>query len=410
MAEVEIPSYFLCPISLQLMRDPVTLPTGITYDRDSIERWLFSDPQNPHHTCPVTKQPLPVDSIELTTPNHTLRRLIQSWCIANSSAGVDRIPTPRSPLTRTQLSALLLELETSTSSSIRLLSLRKLKSIASNSASNRLTVASSDAVDFLASVVERSPEEEDARVCDEALTILCSLHLSETRLQTLITSHPGFLDALFAVLPRSSYHSRSQAGIFLRSVIPVASPARLSKVGEAQLRDLVEAVSDRVSTKAALEALILLCSWGRNRVKEVNAGAVALLVDLLLEETEKRMCELALVALDKLCSCAEGRAELVGNAAGIAVVAKKILRVSAVASERAVRILEKVARTAANQTGAVLQEMMQVGAVSKLCLLLQVKCGEKEKKRATEVLRLHARVWMNSPCLSPQFLSLYPSP
>ena len=36
--EVEVPCYFLCPISLSIMRDPVTLPTGITYDRDGIKR------------------------------------------------------------------------------------------------------------------------------------------------------------------------------------------------------------------------------------------------------------------------------------------------------------------------------------------------------------------------------------
>lgn len=65
--EVEVPCDFLCPISLQLMKDPVTL---ITYDRDNIEKWLFSFNNK---TCPVINQ-------QYLTPNHTLRRLIQSWC------------------------------------------------------------------------------------------------------------------------------------------------------------------------------------------------------------------------------------------------------------------------------------------------------------------------------------------
>ena len=85
-----MPSYFLCPISLQIMRDPVTLPTGITYDRERIERWVFSCE---HSTCPITKQPIQPDA-ELT-PNHTLRRLIQGCCAANSEKGVERFPTPR---------------------------------------------------------------------------------------------------------------------------------------------------------------------------------------------------------------------------------------------------------------------------------------------------------------------------
>lgn len=43
MDEIEVPKYFICPISLQIMKDPVTTITGITYDRDSIEHWLFTN-------------------------------------------------------------------------------------------------------------------------------------------------------------------------------------------------------------------------------------------------------------------------------------------------------------------------------------------------------------------------------
>jgi hypothetical protein len=71
MDDIEVPYYFICPISLQIMKDPVTAITGITYDRESIEHWLFISKNT---TCPVTKQPLPRDSG--LTPNHTLRRLI----------------------------------------------------------------------------------------------------------------------------------------------------------------------------------------------------------------------------------------------------------------------------------------------------------------------------------------------
>ncbi|GMJ03356.1 plant U-box 23 [Hibiscus trionum] len=87
MDDIEVPTYFICPISLQIMKDPVTAATGITYDRESIEHWLLTCKNT---TCPVTQQPLPPDSD--LTPNHTLRRLIQAWCIDNASLGVDRIP------------------------------------------------------------------------------------------------------------------------------------------------------------------------------------------------------------------------------------------------------------------------------------------------------------------------------
>ena len=102
MDEIDVPPFFVCPISLELMKDPVTVSTGITYDRHSIEKWLFAAvPKN--NTCPVTKQPLLPD----LTPNHTLRRLIQAWCTVNASHGVQRIPTPKPPVDKTLIEKLL---------------------------------------------------------------------------------------------------------------------------------------------------------------------------------------------------------------------------------------------------------------------------------------------------------------
>ncbi|BAH91587.1 Os02g0215650 [Oryza sativa Japonica Group] len=38
---MEPPPLFQCPISMELMEDPVTVATGVTYDRRSMERWFF---------------------------------------------------------------------------------------------------------------------------------------------------------------------------------------------------------------------------------------------------------------------------------------------------------------------------------------------------------------------------------
>ena len=45
---------FRCPISLEVMRDPVTLSTGQTYERGAIRRWLAAG----NSTCPITRKPL----------------------------------------------------------------------------------------------------------------------------------------------------------------------------------------------------------------------------------------------------------------------------------------------------------------------------------------------------------------
>jgi transcriptional antiterminator Rof (Rho-off) len=53
--------------------------------------------------------------------------------------------------------------------------------------------------------------------------------------------------------------------------------------------------------------------------------------------------------------------------------------------------------------------MLNVGVVAKLLLLLQVDSGERARAKAMELLRTHARVWKNSPCLQPHLKANYPS-
>lgn len=51
---ITIPKDFCCPISLDLMMDPVIISTGQTFDRASISRWL----KEGHCNCPKTGQTL----------------------------------------------------------------------------------------------------------------------------------------------------------------------------------------------------------------------------------------------------------------------------------------------------------------------------------------------------------------
>ncbi|ESQ28547.1 hypothetical protein EUTSA_v10018154mg [Eutrema salsugineum] len=72
------PEELRCPISLQLMCDPVIIASGQTYERVCIEKW-FSDG---HNTCPKTQQELPHLSL---TPNNCVKGLIASWCEQNGT-------------------------------------------------------------------------------------------------------------------------------------------------------------------------------------------------------------------------------------------------------------------------------------------------------------------------------------
>ncbi|CAL9099869.1 unnamed protein product [Musa textilis] len=393
-----VKKYYLCPISLQMMRDPVTVATGITYDRESIERWLFS---GKHRDCPVTKQPLPRE-LDLT-PNHTLRRLIQAWCVEHASDGVERFPTPRPPIDKSQVAAILDE---AMIPQTRMSALQRLKSVVLESDRSRRCVEESGAADLLVSIIR---EQEECSDGDEALAILCSLQLSGEGLLDLLRRNDDLIGTLTSILSQRNDQSQAYALLLLKSLVPVMSPVKMSDLREEFFSGIVKGLQDKVSrqaTKSALQILTGVCCCKRNKVKAVRAGAVLILIELLLGETEKRRCEMLLAVLDQLCGCAEGRAEVVANAAGIAVVSQKMLRVSQLATAMSVRILYSVAKL--SPSPPVLQEMLQVGAVSKLCLLLQVDCRVRLKDKAKEILRLHSRVWTSSPCLAPQLLASYP--
>lgn len=71
MQEVECPPGAECPLTLEVMVDPVLCADGHTYERFAIEQWLIV-----HKVSPKTNEVL--DSTRLV-PNHALRSMIQDW-------------------------------------------------------------------------------------------------------------------------------------------------------------------------------------------------------------------------------------------------------------------------------------------------------------------------------------------
>ena len=62
---------YCCPISGEIMEDPVITPSGITYDRKSIERWLLNKGVDP-----ISKRPLRRDQL---IPNRALKDSILEY-------------------------------------------------------------------------------------------------------------------------------------------------------------------------------------------------------------------------------------------------------------------------------------------------------------------------------------------
>lgn len=89
-AAVDLPPYFRCPISMELMQDPVTISTGVTFERANIEKWFFTYNKK---TCPATMQTIVNFDI---TPNYTLKRLILSWKGKESTSSSSSLSLPTS--------------------------------------------------------------------------------------------------------------------------------------------------------------------------------------------------------------------------------------------------------------------------------------------------------------------------
>ncbi|KAI6645902.1 WD repeat, SAM and U-box domain-containing protein 1 isoform X2 [Oopsacas minuta] len=70
----DVPNDFICPISLQIMTDPVIIADGSTYDRSSILLWLATSRRGP--VSPLTNLDLPHTNLK---PNCELREEIEQF-------------------------------------------------------------------------------------------------------------------------------------------------------------------------------------------------------------------------------------------------------------------------------------------------------------------------------------------
>ena len=69
--EEEPPADFICPITTEVMSDPVMAADGHAYERTAMERWLATK-----STSPMTGEALEYTGL---FPHHMLRRQIREW-------------------------------------------------------------------------------------------------------------------------------------------------------------------------------------------------------------------------------------------------------------------------------------------------------------------------------------------
>ncbi|CDY47911.1 BnaAnng09430D [Brassica napus] len=406
--EIEIPNYFLCPISLEIMKDPVTAVSGITYDRQSIVQWLEKVP-----SCPVTKQHLPLDSD--LTPNHTLRRLIQHWCVENATRGVARIPTPRAPPGKLNIVEEIKNLKKFVvEASGREETLKKLEVLAMEGETNRRMMCEAGVHRSLILFVvkcTREEEEEGQHLkghLDESLRLLHLIGVPLNDARALLIENDQMLESLTLILHQQDFINKAYTIVLLRNLTGNASShivespsvsATLQPSSSSVRSKLDRSLVIKRGVTAALMILLETSSWSRNRTILVDLGAVSELIELEISYSgEKRTTELVLGILSHLCCCADGRAEILAHGGGIAIVTKRVLWVSTAADDRALSILSTLSKF--SPENEVVEEMVCVGTVEKLCSVLRVDCGLSLKEKAKEILRDHFDEWKRFPCIN----------
>ncbi|KAM6459203.1 WD repeat, SAM and U-box domain-containing protein 1 isoform 2-T4 [Liasis olivaceus] len=71
-ASLDIPDEFLCPITKELMKEPVIAADGYSYEKEAMENWIIKK----RRSSPMTN--LPLQRLVLT-PNRTLKMAINRW-------------------------------------------------------------------------------------------------------------------------------------------------------------------------------------------------------------------------------------------------------------------------------------------------------------------------------------------
>ncbi|KAM3208681.1 hypothetical protein ACQJBY_063400 [Aegilops geniculata] len=390
--ELAVPAHFRCPISLELMKDPVTAPTGITYDRESVEGWLARG----RGTCPVTGGPVQLADL---VPNHATRRMIQDWCVANQA---ERVPTPKVPVAEADAAEVLAAVSAAArrgnAAACGLLAARA-RAIGKESDRNRRCLAAAGAARQLSSAFQslagEPVEGTSAAVLGALGKILAALTVFfplDDEARRCIAS-PASLKTLVSVLSHGELAARASAAIVLRELASSADRHTIDVISRTPgvCSALVGLVRNPVSPQATKAALVtayyLVSGSDRAAARFAELGAVPVVAELLVD-ADKGTSEKALAVLDGVLCADAGLESARAHALVVPVLVKKMFRVSDMATEFAVSALWRLCRAADAGAGACCAEALRVGAFQKLLLLLQVGCGGVTKDRASELLKL----------------------
>ncbi|XP_054790190.1 U-box domain-containing protein 30 [Prosopis cineraria] len=365
----EVPSVFICPISLEPMQDPVTLCTGQTYERSNILKWFNLG----HLTCPTTMQELWDDSI---TPNTTLYRLIYTWFSQKYL-----LMKKRSEDVQGRASELVETLK-KVKGQARVQALKELHDVVAAHSTARKTVVDEGGVSVMSSLL--GPFTSHAVGC-EVIGILVCLTLDSESKKNLM--QPAKLSLMVDILNEGSTETKINCTRLIESLIEEKDFRSEIISSHSLLVGLMRLVKDKRHSNGIFPGLNLLrklCLHKEVRNLLVSIGAVPQLVELL-SGLEPECSELALSILDALASIPEGRVALKNCSNTIPNMVNYLMRISENCTQYALSILWSVCKLAPEECSSV---ALDAGLAAKLLLVIQSGCNPILKQQSAELLKL----------------------
>lgn len=388
-AQDTIPHLFRCPISLDLFKDPVTLCTGQTYERSSIEKWLASG----NLTCPVTMQKLHDPSF---VPNNTLRHLISQWLQMGDQidphcvSAIDSMAALRSKLESDEFSF-----------DYKLQVLQRVRILCEEFPSCNSCFIQ---FGFLSVLLELVFGEAEAKLSQEY--------------QEFVEQALGFVVAMVSLDQIQSLNVLMEESKLSRFMVLFSHGTAMIKIS---LCHLVEAISSSVETKdlsallgnatelfreivqllhhnsevsdAATKAIWSLSNWEQNIDNLVAEGVVTGLITYIsnAQQRERSSARVAMAGIEKLLVIRSAKEEVVNNPDGVNAIVKMVFRVSDHGgSESAVSSLIILCYDSEEAR----EEAIRCGVLSQLLLLLQSQCCAKTKTKARILLKLLRSKWV----------------
>ncbi|KAH1081579.1 hypothetical protein J1N35_021340 [Gossypium stocksii] len=359
------PQEFICPLSKKLMRDPVVLSSGQTYERPFIEKWLKAG----NRTCPQTQQVL---SHTVLTPNHLASEMISQWC---KSQGIE-LPDPvqnriQEGVTEAErhhffslldkLSAAALPQQKEAAKELRLLT-KNMPSFRS------LFGESVDAIPQLLTPLSGTKSRSGVLHTDlqeDVITTLLNLSIHDSN-KKLVAETPKVIPLLMEALRFGTIETKSNAAaaIFTLSALD-SNKTLIGKSGA--LKPLIDLLDEGhpLAMKDVASAIFNLCIIHENKARAVRDGAVSVILKKIMDGVLVN----ELLAILAMLSTHQRAVEEMGEL-GVVPCLIRIVRESTCErnKENCIAILHTVCLNDRTKLKALREEENAHGTISKLAL------------------------------------------